>query len=128
MCLISKTKIPAMALKDIHAFKVIKVCDSQHWIAPYVGTIHKYNEILENNISNIDCSIQYFGDEYLISKGYFHSILSKIKAFTLLSHVKTLHNKYSSFRVVTVTISKGSLYYVENESDEICSNKIIVNN
>jgi hypothetical protein len=118
MCLFSTVKYPAIAEKDIIAYKALLKEDDKSASAIYQS--YKYTfDTLYTNEEPPSVNYEPCIDLYIIGKGFYHSFKRK-KSAEALRAAAPIHRK-----VYKVTIPKGSLYY-EGSDGDICSNQIII--
>lgn len=130
MCLLSNSKIPLIAKKDIICYKVLQRLSDNSYISPFRNVkynINDFNYPLEKYNQN-DYVYDYSG-WYKIEQGFLHCFVSKnIHPNDYVSSHIFLWAKIFPLYLFECYIPKGAKYFVSNCGKEICADKLFVKN
>ena len=107
MCLITTRKDPFIAEEDLMVYKLL-CCEDGAYYTPYQGCNVKLNSMLYPD-ENVEVS----GNKRVgIKAGYIHS------------YIIPQHDDYC--KLFKAYIPKGSKYYIDISSKEVCSDKLFI--
>ena len=116
MCLETYNKNPYTANKNIVVYKIMLKSFFEEIISPYWGFVYKLRTLYSTSLS-VRQSL-HSNKLYLIEKG--------LHAYTSIDKVKQEIEFFNKATIYRCIIPKGSLYYINEQDNEIVSNQLIV--
>lgn len=126
MCLYTKSKNPKIAKKDIKVYKIVRLKMREGlFYTPYVET--SLTEVPFENKESIEFDAQNSAEVgtvlYRVSEGFIHAYANKEFAEYNLEQFKLAYPT-ATYLIVDGIIPKGTKYFEDYFSDDICAKKI----
>ena len=116
MCLETYKRDPYTANKNIIVYKILLKSFFGEIISPYWGFVYKLRTLYSTSLS-VRQSL-HSNKLYLIEKG--------LHAYTSIDKAKEEIEFFNKATIYRCIIPKGSLYYINEQDNEIVSNQLIV--
>lgn len=129
MCLVSKSNEPLIAVHDIHCYKALTNINNE-FFSPFQHSRYflnavNYASLHTPNYAFIEHPIG--GKYYYIEEGFLHCFTDE-GILSLNDNDYNFLSPFFNLSLFECYIPKGSKYFISENGEEICSNKLYVTN